>query len=62
VSEGLTAVKPYIKVKIMINTFRNKSRLTPVPAAAVRQEGQVLFILTGRKGHLGGYLYFFQKI
>ena len=27
-----------------------------VPAAAVRQEEQVLFRIIGRKGHVGGYL------
>lgn len=33
-----------------------------VPAAAVKRGGQVLFILTGRKGHVGGLFCFQQKI
>ena len=33
-----------------------------VPAAAVIQGGQALFVMTGRKGHVGGLLsFFFQK-
>jgi len=33
-----------------------------VPAAAVRQEGQVLFHLIGRKGYVGGYKNLFLKV
>lgn len=38
-----------------------KSWPTPVPAAAVIQGGQALFILIGRKGYVGGFLGFLLK-
>ena len=34
--------------------LREEAPANSVPAAAVRQEGQVLFGMTGRKGHVGG--------
>ena len=36
--------------------------MNPVPAAAVIQEGQALFGMIGRKGHLGGIHFLYNKI
>jgi hypothetical protein len=39
------------RLKMMMTVFRGKKSLQiPVPAVAVKQEGQALFIIIGRKG------------
>jgi hypothetical protein len=49
-------VKPFHEdVKIMF-FLQEEAPANSVPAAAVRQEEQVLFRIIGRKGHVGGCL------
>ena len=38
----------------MMTTLKEEAPANSVPAAAVRQKGQVLFRIIGRKGHVGG--------
>ena len=49
----LLVVKLYGEVKMMTK-LQNQVPAKSVPAAAVRQVGQALFGMTGRKGHVGG--------
>ena len=40
----------------MMTTLKEEAPANSVPAAAVRQKGQVLFRIIGRKGHVGGFV------
>ena len=51
--EGIFYCKAFM-VKLIMIILQNKVPANLVPAAAVIREGQVLFILTGRKGCVGG--------
>ena len=50
----LLVVKLYGEVKMMTK-LQNQVPANSVPAAAVRQGGQALFGMTGRKEHVGGF-------
>jgi len=50
---ALSLVKRFRRVEIMTG-LEEEAPANSVPAAAVRRGGQVLFGMTGRKGHVGG--------
>jgi len=57
--EGFFAVK-FFRLKFIMNYFNNKkSLLIPVPAVAVIQEGQVVFIVIKFKGQVDGFYFIF---
>ena len=49
-------VKPFHEDVWMMSYLQEEAPANSVPAAAVRQEEQVLFRIIGRKGHVGGCL------
>jgi hypothetical protein len=53
VRDDSISCKPLSLKKIM-TVFKEEVPANSVPAAAVRRGGLVLFIMTGRKGHVGG--------
>ena len=55
-------VNPFRLRMIMTVLRGKKSLLIPVPAVAVIQEGQALFIIIGRKGQVNGFYKFFMKV
>ena len=50
--KAILVVKLFDEVKIMTK-LQEQVPANSVPAAAVRQGGQALFRMTGRKGHVG---------
>ena len=48
-------VKPFHEDVWMMSYLQEEAPANSVPAAAVRQEEQVLFRIIGRKGHVGGF-------
>lgn len=51
-------VKPFRLEKIMTVFRSKKSFQIPVPAEAVKQEGQALFVVIGLKGCVNGFFNF----
>ena len=50
------------RLKKIMTVFRDKKLCQiPVPAVAVKQEEQALFVVIGRKGYVGGYFFNFIK-
>lgn len=58
VSEGRRFSRKARVLKKIMTLFRNKRWPILVPAAAVIREAQVLLLLTGRKGCVGGVISF----
>ena len=52
--KAILVVKLFDEVEMMTK-LQKQVPANSVPAAAVRQKGQALFRMTGRKGHVGSF-------